>query len=430
MLKGKIKFDYSWVIIGLMFATVCLSLGFCSSGRTLYLTAITDALDIPRSAFSINNTIRFTTSTVVSLFFGTLVQKFGTKKLLCTGFACLLVFAVINAYASELWMFYIASVFLGTGLSWTSTSMASKIVNAWCTKNKATITGAVLAANGIGGAVAIQIISPIIFSEGNPFGYRDSYKLVAIIMVVMLLLLLVFYRNPPKDRRIPTEKSKKKARGVGWIGMDYSVAIKKPYFYVMFGVLVISGIVIKGTGNMATPHYYDLGLSKEFVAALASLGGLLLSLTKFLTGYFYDRFGIRFTASLSYLCAFSGMVLILFIDNSPYGYALATSRAIIVSFATPIETVMLPIFASELFGDKSFDKIVGIYVAIGYAGGAIGAPLGNLCFDILGSYNLAFAICAILMLSAFIAMQFIISSAKKDKEKILAEYKAKETINA
>lgn len=39
----KFKFDYSWVIIGICFLVTGMSLGFCSSGRTLYMKPITEA---------------------------------------------------------------------------------------------------------------------------------------------------------------------------------------------------------------------------------------------------------------------------------------------------------------------------------------------------------------------------------------------------
>ena len=64
----KKKIDYSWVIVALCFIAVCTSMGLCSSGRTMYLTAITDALNIKRSAFSLNDTFRYVTTTVMNLF--------------------------------------------------------------------------------------------------------------------------------------------------------------------------------------------------------------------------------------------------------------------------------------------------------------------------------------------------------------------------
>ena len=124
----KKKLDYSWIIVGICFLAVCTSMGFCSSGRTMYLTAITDALDIKRGAFSLNDTCRYVTTTILNVFFGTLINKFGSKKLMCAGFGCLIAFALINSVATSLFMFYFASVLLGIGLSWTEIALFNILI--------------------------------------------------------------------------------------------------------------------------------------------------------------------------------------------------------------------------------------------------------------------------------------------------------------
>ena len=420
-MNKKIKFDYTWVMVAICFLMVAISLGFCSSGRNLYLTAITAALDIPRGAFSLTNTIRFATSTIFSLFFGKFVMRFGTKKLICAGFISLICFALINAYASNLFIFYIGSVFLGMGISWTGTSMVSVIVNKWVKSNKGTITGLILAANGFGGAVAVQIISPIIFQEGNPFGYRDSYKMVSVILAVMLLIVVFFLRENPKGadpaRTIVVGK-KRKARGEGWSGMDYSVAIRKPYFYValfcMFGI----GMTLQGLGGIGIPHMYDIGLDKGFVATISSISSILLTFTKFSSGVMYDHLGMKKTVNISLFCAFFSLLGLILLTNTPTGRVIAVARCIIGSIATPLETVMLPLFAMEFFGSKDFDKFIGNFVAASYAGFAIGSPLGNLCYDILGNYILSFYIFGAFLIIVTIAMQYVLHASARDRKAI------------
>ena len=70
------------IIIILCFLMVFICLGFCSSTRSLYLVPVTEALDIPRSAFSLTESCQYVMTAVVNLFFGTLTNQFGTKKLI------------------------------------------------------------------------------------------------------------------------------------------------------------------------------------------------------------------------------------------------------------------------------------------------------------------------------------------------------------
>lgn len=416
----KIRIDYSWVIISLSFLIVATSLGLCSSGRNLYLTAITDALDIPRGAFSLTNTIRYFTTSFINIFFGKLVYQFGTKKLICAGFCSLIAFAVINILAYDLFVFYIGSVFLGIGVSWTSTAMASTVVNRWCKTNKGTITGAILAANGIGGAIAVQIITPMIFEEGNPFGYRNSYCFVAIILAVVLALVIILFRENPKgesEKTVVVEK-KRKARGTGWIGMDYKTAVKKPYFYLAIVCMFCTGMALQGLGGISFPHMYDIGIDVGFVATISGISSILLTVSKFSAGFMYDRAGMKISMNIAYFCAFISITGLILITNTPTGYIIAMVRSVFGSFALPLETVMLPLFAMELFGNKEYEKFVGIFYSASTAGFAVGSPFGNVCYDLFDSYNLAFAVFGLMLIFVTVTMQFVLSAANRDKKRI------------
>ena len=420
------KADYTWIIITLCFLSVCTGMGFCSSGRTMYLTAITDALGIERGAFSLNDTIRFITTTVINLFLGTLTNKFGTKKLMCAGFLCLIGFALLNSVAEHLYVFYIAGVLLGIGIAWTGTTMVSVVINKWCNKNKGAITGAILAANGLGGAVAAQVLSPMIFEEGNPFGYRNSYRVVALILSCTLALIIIFFRNNPKgEENSPVSVHKKhKVRGTGWVGMDSSEALKKPYLYITLICMTFTGMSLQGLGGIATPHMYDLGMDKQFVANIMTLSNLCLLGSKFFIGFLYDRIGMKLTMNICFVSSFVSLLGVVFMSDTPIGRTIAVIRIVFSSIALPLETVMLPLFASELFGNKSFEKMVGLFASASTTGFALGSPFANVCFDIFGDYNIPFIVFFCLMLFVTVTMQFVLYKANGDK-KIILEQEAK-----
>ena len=80
---------------------------------------------------------------------------------------------------------------------------------------------------------------------------------------------------------------------------------------------------------------------------------------------------------------------------------------------------ILEIFASEMFGDKSFIKVVGIFTAANTAGLALGMPFANMCFDVFGGYSVAFIILAVFMLFAIVFMNLSVNAASRDKRIIL-----------
>ncbi len=285
----KTKLDYKWIIIllsGLMVMTV---LGFCSSSRGIFITPICDALNIKRSTFSINSSCRYITTSVVNVFFGILIAKFGAKKLICAGFVSLIISMLLYAYGTNVFVFYLGGIFLGMGLSWTTTTMVGSVVNKWCAENKGTIMGFVLASNGIGAAIAIQILNPVINS--GTFGYRNAYKLITLILIVVLVLILIFFKNNPVNVSKNNDNIKQK-HGDIYIGIPFNEAIKKPYFYAALFCIFVSGMILQSVTGISTPLFNDVGLDKNYIATVLSVHSIFLTISKFSTGIIYDKFGL------------------------------------------------------------------------------------------------------------------------------------------
>lgn len=424
---GEIKqpkkrgFDYKWVVIGVCFVTVMITLGFCSSPGSLYLDVVPEHLGTTRTAFSLSNTFRFVANAIVNLFFGFLVHKFGTKKLMCAGIVCLAGAMVINATASNLFMFYLGGILLGIGFSWTGTTMIGCVINKWCKENRGTIMGAVLAANGIGGSIAVSLLGMIIEKGGTH--YKLAYLISGGAVLVVGVLVLIFMREQPKNyqKDLPVH-TKKKGRGQAWVGIDFSDATKMKLFYVAAVCIFFTGFCLQGISGIAKAHMKDCGLDPSYVVFVMGFHSIALAVFKFLTGIIYDKFGLRITTSICSLAGALVMFLLGIITDSPFGMAIALIYSIFSSLALPLETIMLPIYASDLFGEKSYEKILGIFVSINVTGYAVGGPVVNLFHDIPalgGSYRPILFICCGIMIAVTVVMQFVAARMAKIRKEII-----------
>ena len=411
--KKKRLADYKWVIVALCFVMVFTCLGFCSGTKSLYLAAITKALGLKRSLFSISDSCRFITTAIVNLFFGTLIAKFGPRKLIGAGFLALIASVLINANADNIIVFYIGGCFLGIGLSWTTTTMVGFVINKWCKEHRGTIMGLVLAANGIGGAVVTQIISPIIYNEANVFGYRDAYRLTALILFLVGATVVIFFRNEPKQAETGPQEEKKKAKKFGWIGISLSTAMRQPYFYIVALCVFLTGMILQGIGGIATAHMNDVGLNAEYVAMVLSAHSLALALFKFLAGVFHDRYGLRKTMLVCNLAAVIALLLLACLTNSAIGSVMAMLYGVLSSVAMPLETIMLPLIAADLFGELAYSQILGLIVSINTAGYAIGAPLLNLVYDVYGTYRPMLLLLVVLMLVITFSFRYALRQSEK-----------------
>lgn len=411
----KRKLDYKWVIFCTCILMVFVCLGFCSSNKGLYLSAITGALGIPRSLFSINDSCRFITTAIINLFFGSLISRFGIRKMAAFGFVSLIGSMLIYTFATHILVIYIGGVLLGVGLSFTTTTMASSIIRQWFTKDIGKYTGIVFAANGVGGALAAQIVSPLINEPGNPFGYRKAYLVVTAILVVTGIIVVCLLREGPTE----SGPAKKKARGASWSGIDYETAKKRPYFYLAAVIVFLTGFILQGVSGAYPAHMKDIGLDPGFVATVASIGSLAMTASKILVGALYDRFGLRVVTILCQGSVTVAYVTMAFLNTSATGKAGAVMFALLYALAIPLETLVIPLIVNELFGTASYNKILGIFAAMNYAGYSLGTPLINLTYDIFGTYSPVFLVLGLLMLPTCAVFQAVIRTAHKEREQIL-----------
>ena len=398
-----------FAVVAACICMVFVCLGFCGSNKSLYLTAITEALGIKRSLFSISDSCRFISTAVVNLFFGVLIQKFGAKKLVGAAFLCLITSMLIYAYAENVALFCLGGCFLGIGLSWTTTTMTSYLVNRWFKENRGTMSGLILCANGLGGALAAQIVTPIIYEEGNLFGYRNAYLLVAAILLIVGIFVVLFIREPSGDA--PAAGVKKKTRGKSWTGITFSQAIRKPYFYAAAVCVFLTGMILSGINGISGAHFGDLGMDMGFIATVLSIHSIVLCGSKFIAGFSYDKLGLRVSLLICELCGVLSFTAMALAGQGAFGMGCAVAWGALSALALPLETVMVPLIAADLFGEREFSKMVGIFVSLNTAGYAAGTPLFNLVYDISGSYlPVLFTIIPVMLLIA-LSFHFIINSA-------------------
>lgn len=401
---------------------IMVALGFCSSPKSYFIGPITEHLGIERSAYSINDSLRHLTVAVVNFFFGTLIKKFGPRKLIAAGFLSLTASSLCYALAENVWVLYLGGIFLGVGLSWTTTTMVGFVVNRWSSENKGTIMGAVLAANGIGGAIAMQIVSPIIESKSKIPGYKIAYLVVAAVLFVTGVIVVSFFRDHPRGKEnAEVVLHKKKARGDSWIGIDHTALRRKWYFYGALACVFCTGFVLTACNGVAVQHMKDVGLDPKYVTTIWSIHSLVLAAFKFLTGFIYDKTGLRTTMLICSGTAVVVVVCLASVTPTPEGKILAAIYAIFSGLALPLETVMLPIMAGDLFGQRSFDEVLGLSASINALGYAIASPSVNLCYDVMGSYKYSMLVCAGLMVAVIIVMQTVITSAHKMRRAIEQE---------
>lgn len=414
MFKKESK-HYMWVIVALCFLVEFVVLGFCSGSQKLFLGPITDALGLERSLFGFNHTCRYVFTAIMALFFGPLVNRFGTKKLVLTGFGVLALSITCYAFSTNIFMFCVAGSLLGIGMGLTTSTIITSVIRSWCQGPHAgTLLGLVLGANGFGNAASNILLTPIISSSG----YRTAYLVIVPMLAVTAVLTALFLTNPPASKAAAPQK--KKTRGQSWVGLEYSVLRSKPFFYATLVAVFLTGMMLQGSGSVDKAHLIDVGLNEGFVTGIMSVGSILLTASKLLCGISYDRFGLRITVLFCDVLSVLSMLFLALVTPSVMGEAFAFLHYLVTPFALPLETVMLSLIANDLFGDASFNKVLGIVTAVNYAGYAVSSPLINLCYDVVGTYAPILYAFSIMMVVVAVIFQYAVTASHKERKALEA----------
>ncbi|MBR6709422.1 MAG: MFS transporter, partial [Clostridia bacterium] len=320
-------------------------------------------------------------------------KRLGARRMVGCGFGFLITSMLIYSLAQTYWQFYIGGIFLGAGFAWTTTTIVGHIVGNWFTNRRGSVMGVILAANGLGGALSEQIVTRVIYGlhADLPAGearWRLAYQLTALLFLAVAIPVVAVLRNRPADiglEPLGQDEEQKKKRGADWDGLEMAAILRKPYFYLSGICVFAAGFILQAMVNVAKPHMYDLGIPRDYVIMVFSVHALVLFAAKILVGVSYDRFGMRLTyAACSVAALISLACLSAAHADSDIGLWV---YSILSSLALPIETVVVPLLVSELFGRRAHSTIMGYYTSLNVLGYACGVPLANLAYDLTGSYR-------------------------------------------
>lgn len=310
-------------------------------------------------------------------------------------------------------VFLLGGAFLGMGLAFSTTAIVGYIVEKWFTNAKGTIMGFILAANGLGASVASQVLSPIIESEKS--GWRNAYRTSMIIVLLTGVIVVLLLRDKPEDKGLAPmgqDKQVKESKADVWVGYEFEDLKKKKYFWFTLVILFLYGIIIQSYSSCSSAHFRDVGVDPVTIANVLSIHMILLFLAKTGTGFLFDHLGTRRIMAICAVCAIIAIFVLAFTtgDAGAYLYSLFGSLGL------PLETVLMPLLAMEMFGVRPYARVMGIVVGMVQLGSCIGMFLSNAVFDIFGTYKTILIIYGIIMVILAMIMDRMIVQAKKDRK--------------
>lgn len=391
-----------------MLAFIYLGLGNIT--QNLYIVPVTEHFGFSRSEFSLISSIISAVGIIGNLTYNMVYERFGIKFIVSSGtlFFALAYFSYYKA--ASLTVFYIGAVFLGIGIVYCATLTFSILVNKWFTEKRGLILGIIFAGSGLGGSVFSPLVARIITN----YGFSSSYLAVSIILFILFVPISLMIKEPDE---VFEESEIEQKDNIMSTKTPMRDLLKKPHIMSSMICLFFMGFLLAPLLSITPAHMTDRNFNYIFASKISGAIMLVLAFSKVLLGVVNDRFGIKISMSIGLITFILSALLLLFMNNEVIAWLYSLSYG--TSFATL--SVLLPLFILAVAGEEDYTAIIGIGISLMSAGVAVGTPALNISYDLMGSYDLALAIFAVLGLVNYLLTMVTIKKLPEIDENLNSE---------
>ncbi|WP_157726647.1 MFS transporter [Thalassotalea crassostreae] len=393
-MKTKNIFYGWWIVLGCI---IGISLGYSVIAMSFgtFIKEFETSFGWSRGQISFGSTIIGITAILFFPYVGTLVDKYGVKKVMIPStFLFAFTIASMSLLTASIWHLYAMCILIPLLGAGTAPLTYSKLLVSWFDKKRGLALGIGLAGVGLGTTLVPIIASKFI----ELYTWREAYIAIGVLILCLAFPIVKWvFKEQPSDlglhpdgdsaaeveqQALKNANDNAKDKNVK-IGFTAKEALKQKTFWLMFASFVITGLTTSTLLVHLVPMMMDQGLTlKQAVGTFAYLGMSIIG-GRLLAGYLMDKF-------------FAPFVVVVFMFGPVIGLAAfamgATGEAAalctgLIGIAIGAEFDVMAYFTSRYFGQRSFGVIYGY----GYSGFKLGASIGPLimgiAYDVNGRYT-------------------------------------------
>lgn len=395
--------------------------GLANNISSIYVIPVTNDLGISRGDFSLAISMRAMVLFLGTAFSGSAFKHFGVKKPVIIGLsACSIGYYLISVSNTPI-AIGLSCALIGLGESFIGTAAISRIINRWFHRFQGSLLGLVSACTGLGGGICSIALSAVIQSNG----WRYSHVLSAISLLVTAIIAFLLLRDDPThiglqpygQGYVPKKKTHY-CEDAHWMGFSMQELKRKPTFYLAILTFFLAGVSIYSSFSTIAPHLQDQGMSATDAAFLNGLMLIFLAVFKFVCGSLSDVIGPKRVCAICMVFAAIGLWLMPSVRTMPE----AIIAIMLYSISVPIVLVMVSLVTYPLFGYRSHDATLGIFLAMPNLGSLIIGPIANTVYDKVGSYVPVFQCASILAIVVLGMLLLLYTLAKRDQKRYMQEH--------
>ncbi|GHD48975.1 MFS transporter [Thalassobaculum fulvum] len=373
-------------VLALCFVMNALARG---AGETyaVFLLPIGEETGWDRGALTSAYSIYMAANGLASPFVGLAFDRFGPRVLYVLGLLALGGGFLLAGSMSSLWELYL-SVGLMAGLGIASLGMipASALISRWFDKRLATAMAVASTGLGTGTLVLVPVTQLLIQQDG----WRAAYAwLGGGVLVAALPVALLPWRAIGRGQVADRRTAPGPENGSGLLR-----AMRGRPFWALFLVFFLTAVAVFSVSLQSVAYLVEQGFSPLEAAGAFGFTGVLSIVGMLATGTAADRYGNRVTATVSYLCTFTGVAALFAMQAVP-AFALVVVFVVFFGVSMGARGPVVSTIAATLFAGRGLGVIYGTITTGQGLGAAAGSWLAGYLHDLTGGYNAGFLLSAV-----------------------------------
>lgn len=401
-----------WLVVALAFLVMVFVFG-ARFTLGLFVPGLTEDLGSTVSSVSLVFAVATLLSGFTQPFIGVLADRFGPALIIQVGLVAMGLSYVGTGVAGSLWqVMLLMGVISGVAFSGVNLVILSTLISRWFWRKRGSALGVVTSGSKIGTLAVMPAAGASIIA----FGWRPTMVMLGLSMLVLVPLLWRYMRSDPKELGLyPDGDPPPQPVAVDLVGVpgaalataagsssasaDTGTSARSLWAVVATPAFWLLTVSLFGNGFLMNLVYFHLPsfiiqLGHTQLAAtgvLALMGGIGI-FGNILSGTLSDYISRKLVLSVLYVARAGATLLIVAEPELWQIYIFAAIFGFLGYGAVGLTSNL----TGDVFGAKSLGTVFGLIYVLHQVGGALGTWLGGLSFDVTGSYQAAFWLCAII----------------------------------
>jgi sugar phosphate permease len=223
------------------------------------------------------------------------------------------------------------------------------------------------------------------------FGWRDAWRVNALIVATLVPLAILFVHSRPEDvgqfpdgiRPDPPTRATGTPSSAETESWTVRQAMRTRTMWLLLSASVVPAMLTNGISFHQISMLTEQGLSSTSAATTFAIESIVAVPMTLLAGWFADRFGPRLALALGQILLATAMVWLTIVDSTGTAIVFGVLKGLTTGTWILASEVAWPAY----FGRRHLGSLLGMSFGVSFIGVAIGPLPFGLIYDATGSYD-------------------------------------------